>query len=163
MLRHLLGRRTIATQMECRHHFQRFDFPKGPIGPSSITPVLLNNRYMEYVDRIFRWSTFRQNGLIQRKDIDDNLVEMRRLAECFGNPQNQLKVVHVAGTNGKGSVTMKVARTLQEMGYKTGMFTSPHINSFRERIQVNQDLISQQQVIDHCEQIFSAIEKQKLD
>jgi dihydrofolate synthase / folylpolyglutamate synthase len=74
-----------------------------------------------------------------------------------------MKVVHVAGTNGKGSVTMKVARTLQEMGYKTGMFTSPHINSFRERIQVNQDFISQQQVIDHCEQIFSAIEKQKLD
>ena len=69
--------------------------------------------------------------------MDDNLVEMRKLASHFGNPQNQIKIIHVAGTNGKGSVSLKVASSLQEMGFKTGLFTSPHINSFRERIQVD--------------------------
>jgi dihydrofolate synthase/folylpolyglutamate synthase len=66
--------------------------------------------------------------------MDDNLLEMRKLAASFDNPQSNLKIIHVAGTNGKGSVSLKVASCLQEMGYKTGLFTSPHINSFRERI-----------------------------
>ena len=65
------------------------------------------------------------------------LPEMRKLAKAFDNPQDTLKVIHVAGTNGKGSVSMKVARSLESMGIKTGLFTSPHIISFRERVQVN--------------------------
>ena len=83
-----------------------------------------------------------------RKSMSRELHEMRSLAACFGNPQKDLKIIHVAGTNGKGSVSLKVARTLQKMGFKTGLFTSPHVNSFRERIQVNGKLISQQDVVD---------------
>ena len=82
---------------------------------SSNTPaadIALNNNYMEYVNRIFRWSMYRERQLIQRKDMDDNLTEMRKLAESFGNPQENMKIIHVAGTNGKGSVTLKVASTL---------------------------------------------------
>jgi dihydrofolate synthase / folylpolyglutamate synthase len=81
-------------------------------------------------------------GLIHRMQMDESLHEMRKLASLFGDPQKSMKVIHVAGTNGKGSVTLKVAKALSKMGYKTGQFTSPHINSFRERIQVNDQLIS---------------------
>jgi len=77
-----------------------------------------------------------------RKDLSTELREMRALATCFGNPQHKMKVIHVAGTNGKGSVSLKVAKGLQKLGFKTGLFTSPHVNSFRERIRVNEKLIS---------------------
>ena len=92
---------------------------------------------MEYVGRIFRWSAFRNKQVVQRQNLSEELMAIRRLCEYFGNPQKDVKVIHVAGTNGKGSVSLKVAKALQEMGYKTGLFTSPHINSFRERVQVN--------------------------
>ena len=72
-------------------------------------------------------------------------------------------MIHVAGTNGKGSVSLKVARALQEMGYKTGLFTSPHINSFRERVQVNQKLSSQASIVEHCEKIFRAVNEDNMD
>jgi len=99
------------------------------------------------VKRIFRWSVYRNyaaqrggNGetqLIERKHMDPRLIEMRRIAECFDNPQNKMKIIHVAGTNGKGSVSLKVARGLEQLGFKTGLYTSPHINTFRERLSVN--------------------------
>ncbi len=72
----------------------------------------------------------------------EGLHEMRKLTASFGDPQNDLKIIHVAGTNGKGSVSLKVAKSLEKAGFKTGIFTSPHINSFRERIQINSKLIS---------------------
>jgi dihydrofolate synthase/folylpolyglutamate synthase len=62
---------------------------------------------------------------------------MVSLASYFGNPQNNFKSIHIAGTNGKGTVTIKTARILEAAGYKTGLFTSPHISSFRERISIN--------------------------
>ena len=66
--------------------------------------------------------------------MGSDLASMRALAKHFGNPQNSLKIIHVAGTNGKGSVSLKLAKTLEKLGFKTGLFTSPHINSFRERV-----------------------------
>jgi dihydrofolate synthase/folylpolyglutamate synthase len=71
-----------------------------------------------------------------------NIDQMRNLAEYFGNPQDKFKSVHVAGTNGKGTVSMKTARCLELSGYKTGLFISPHISTFRERITINQEKIS---------------------
>jgi len=65
------------------------------------------------------------------------LERLRRLLEQVGNPQDQTKHVHVAGTNGKGSVTAIVAAILTAAGYKTGMYTSPHLQHFSERILVN--------------------------
>jgi dihydrofolate synthase/folylpolyglutamate synthase len=71
--------------------------------------------------------------------------------------------VHIAGTNGKGSTAIKTARALQKLNYKTGMFISPHISSFRERITIDQTMITQQQVIDYSTQIFECVERNKLD
>lgn len=62
---------------------------------------------------------------------------LRRLLECLGDPQEKLKFVHIAGTNGKGSTAVMVASALKEQGYRTGLFTSPYIEEFGERIQIN--------------------------
>jgi len=81
------------------------------------------------------------------------LANCIRLAEFFGNPQDQLKFIHVAGTNGKGSTSSMLASVLTESGEKVGLFTSPHIEDFRERIRVNGEMISEEEVISFCEEV----------
>lgn len=68
------------------------------------------------------------------------------LAQHFGNPQNKWKSIHVAGTNGKGSVSHLLASALQSCGYKTGLYTSPHLVDFRERMRINGEMIPKQEV-----------------
>ncbi len=70
-----------------------------------------------------------------------------QLAELAGNPQGRLKIIHVAGTNGKGSVCAMLECIYRAQGYKTGLFTSPHLVSFRERIQVNREWVSKEDII----------------
>lgn len=74
------------------------------------------------------------------------------LCERLGNPQNGLKFVHVAGTNGKGSTSNFLASIFQEAGFKTGLYTSPHLIDFRERIRVNGEPISKEFVVSFTEQ-----------
>lgn len=69
--------------------------------------------------------------------IDLGLDRISAVLDKFGNPENSLKFIHVAGTNGKGSVCTMLASILQEAGYKTGLYTSPHIWEYTERIKVN--------------------------
>ena len=69
-----------------------------------------------------------------------------RLAELADNPQNGLRFIHVAGTNGKGSTCAMLESVYRAAGLKTGLFTSPHLVSFCERIQVNRQLISENEV-----------------
>lgn len=76
----------------------------------------------------------------------------------FGNPHLNYKTVHIAGTNGKGSCSHLLASILQESGYKVGLYTSPHLLDFRERIRVNGEMISEQKVIDFVEQERSFLE-----
>ena len=71
-----------------------------------------------------------------------------RLDNAFGNPHNRYKTIHVAGTNGKGSTSHTLAAILQSAGYKTGLYTSPHLVSFRERMRVDGKMISEQEVVD---------------
>ena len=68
--------------------------------------------------------------------------------DAFGNPHRKYKTIHIAGTNGKGSVSNFLASVLQEAGYRTGLFTSPHIVDFKERIRVNGKKIDEQFVAD---------------
>lgn len=70
------------------------------------------------------------------------------LMQHLGNPHTQLRAVHIAGTNGKGSTSHLIAAALQAQGYKVGLFTSPHLVDFRERIRINGQMIPQQQVVD---------------
>ena len=70
------------------------------------------------------------------------------LDEHFGYPHRQYRTIHVGGTNGKGSVTHTLAAILQSQGYRVGLYTSPHLVDFRERIRVNGKKISKKRVID---------------
>jgi dihydrofolate synthase / folylpolyglutamate synthase len=73
------------------------------------------------------------------------------LCNAIDNPQTKFKSIHIAGTNGKGSTSHMLAAVLQQAGYKTGLYTSPHLKDFRERIKINGDMISQQFVVDFVE------------
>ena len=76
------------------------------------------------------------------------------LDSLFGNPHRAYKCIHVAGTNGKGSVSHLLATVLQQCGYQVGLYTSPHIVDFRERIRVNGEMISKAQVVKFMEEYF---------
>lgn len=79
-----------------------------------------------------------------KKDLTNTLA----LCNVLGEPQQQFKSIHVAGTNGKGSTSHMLASVLQHAGYKTGLYTSPHLKDFRERIRINGQLIPEQTVVD---------------
>lgn len=76
------------------------------------------------------------------------LDTVTRLSEAFGSPHKGLRCIHVAGTNGKGSTSSMIAASLQSAGLKTGLYTSPHISDFRERIRVDGEMIPKQEVAD---------------
>jgi dihydrofolate synthase/folylpolyglutamate synthase len=85
-----------------------------------------------------------QGATAYRKDITNTLL----LAKHLGNPEQYLKCIHVAGTNGKGSTSHLLASVLQEAGYKVGLYTSPHLKDYRERIAINGKPISEEYVTD---------------
>lgn len=90
--------------------------------------------------------------------IKKDLNNTRKLCEILGNPEKKIKTIHVAGTNGKGSVSHMLAAILQMAGYKTGLYTSPHLYDFRERIKVNGEMISEEEVISFTEKMRTPIE-----
>ncbi len=85
-----------------------------------------------------------------------------RLDECLGFPSRDFPAVHVAGTNGKGSVCTKIAKSLSLSGYKVGLYTSPHISSFRERIQITDLLIPEKTVAELLEHLFEICRKEQI-
>ena len=87
---------------------------------------------------------FHRIGQAAYKSSLDNTL---KLDEIFGHPHLKYKSVHVAGTNGKGSVSHMLAAVFQSAGYKTGLYTSPHLKDFRERIKINGEMISEDEVI----------------
>ena len=102
--------------------------------------------YAETTNWMFnKFPMYQKIGAKAYKPDLGNIVE---LLDFLGNPQNKFKTVHVAGTNGKGTVSHTLASIFQECGYKTGLYTSPHLLDFRERIRVNGQMIDEQSVID---------------
>jgi dihydrofolate synthase/folylpolyglutamate synthase len=93
----------------------------------------------------------------------DNLENTNRLDEMFGYPHKAFKTIHVAGTNGKGSVSHILASVLQEAGYKTGLYTSPHLKDFRERIRINSEMITEEAVIRFTESYLEKNVDEKLE
>src|ERR1700753_3861591 len=84
-----------------------------------------------------------------RADLDNTI----RLSEFLDHPERKFKSVHIAGTNGKGSTSHMLAAIFQEAGYKTGLYTSPHLKDFRERIRVDGKMIEESPVVDFVERI----------
>ena len=81
------------------------------------------------------------------------LDRIKTVLDLLGNPQKQLKAIHIAGTNGKGSVSAMLANIFKTAGYKTGLFISPYIIDFRERIQINGEYISESDLIEYAERV----------
>lgn len=81
----------------------------------------------------------------------------RNLLNIIGQPEKSLKIIHIAGTNGKGSVCSYIESCLSKQGYKTGLFTSPHLNTIRERIQINRKLISEEDFTRDFNQVYKAV------
>jgi dihydrofolate synthase/folylpolyglutamate synthase len=82
-----------------------------------------------------------------------------RLLELLGSPQEKLKLIHIAGTNGKGSTTAMITKILRGFGYKVGMYTSPYLEEFEERIQINGEKINKDTLVNLLEQVKIAIDK----
>jgi len=90
-----------------------------------------------------------------------DLTNTFKLCEALGNPQHKFKSVHIAGTNGKGSSSHMIAAILQSAGYKTGLYTSPHLKEFTERIRINGEEIDQSFVVGFVKRIKPSIEEIK--
>ena len=97
--------------------------------------------YLETLDYLYsRLPMFTRIGAAaMKKDLHNTIV----MCENLGNPQDKFKSIHVGGTNGKGSTSHMLAAVLQQAGYKTGLYTSPHLKDFRERIRINGEMISE--------------------
>ncbi len=90
-------------------------------------------------------------------------LQLKKLLEALGNPQKELKYIHIAGTNGKGSVSCMLSNALIAEGLKTGLYTSPHLESFNERIKINGKNIPDNELIDVTETVKSTSEKLNLN
>jgi dihydrofolate synthase/folylpolyglutamate synthase len=97
---------------------------------------------------------------LQKFGIKLGLDNTRRLMSLLGGPQN-FRSVHVAGTNGKGSVSAMIASVLETAGYKVGLFTSPHLVSFTERIRINNVEISEHEVVELTNEVREIVEEDK--
>ena len=86
---------------------------------------------------------------LESPKIKLGLGRMQKLLDKIGNPEKKLKCIHVAGTNGKGSVCAMLNHILIEAGYKAGMYTSPHLKKFNERIRINNEVITDKEIVDY--------------
>ncbi|NJP06985.1 MAG: bifunctional folylpolyglutamate synthase/dihydrofolate synthase [Chloroflexaceae bacterium] len=103
--------------------------------------------YQQALDYLYQFGSSRHQAHGDQRDPMRNLVATQALLAALGNPHHQLTSILVAGTKGKGSTCALIESILRAAGYRTGLWTSPHLTSYRERIQVNREWISQSAVI----------------
>jgi dihydrofolate synthase / folylpolyglutamate synthase len=113
--------------------------------------------YQQTIDYLYQQlPMFSRIGAAAYKKDLHNTIE---LCNALHNPQNKFKSIHIAGTNGKGSTSHMLAAILQQAGYKTGLYTSPHLKDFRERIKVNGEMITEDFVVEFTERTKELSEK----
>lgn len=110
----------------------------------------MNMNYKEAMDYISSVGRFGSNYGLERTF---------RLLEILGSPQDKIKLIHVAGTNGKGSTTSMITKILRGFGYRVGMYTSPYLEEFEERIQINGENIPKDTLVNVLEEVKCAVEK----
>jgi len=113
--------------------------------------------YQQTIDYLF--SQLPMYSRIGAAAYKEDLHNTIALCNAIENPQTKFKSIHIAGTNGKGSTSHMLAAILQQAGYKTGLYTSPHLKDFRERIKVNGEMISREHVVDFVERTKIISEK----
>ena len=110
--------------------------------------------YARLIQRLFNVNLF--------GGVKLGLQNAQSLQQLLNYPDRSFKSIHVAGTNGKGSVSTKIAAAFQEAGYRVGLYTSPHISSFRERIQINGTMISEEAVESLLLFLFQVVDREQL-
>lgn len=113
--------------------------------------------FQETLDYLFsRLPMYQREGKsAYKKDLSNTIA----LLESLDNPHTKFKSVHIAGTNGKGTCAHGIAAILQQSGYKTGLYTSPHLKRFTERIKINEEEIGEEDVISFTKQVKEQIEQ----
>ncbi len=96
---------------------------------------------------------------LQRVGIKLGLENIRALLAAIGNPEKKFPAIHIAGTNGKGSTAAMLATVLQHGGYRVGLYTSPHLTDFRERIRINREMIAVRRVVNFTRRLRPLIEE----
>jgi dihydrofolate synthase / folylpolyglutamate synthase len=119
----------------------------------------LETQYNQALDYLYSFVDYSLKHISELAKAEFNLDRMFALMEELGNPQDEYPIIHVAGTKGKGSVAALCASALKAAGYKTGLYTSPHLWDYTERIQINGEPISHKQLIELVEEIKPAVAK----
>ena len=113
--------------------------------------------YKRSVEYLFqRLPMYQRSGIAAYKKDIGNII---KACKILNNPQKKIKTIHIAGTNGKGSTAHMLASILQEAGYKTGLYTSPHLKDFRERIKINGEIIDKKYIINFIKENQLEFEK----
>ncbi len=113
----------------------------------------LNEAYQKALDYLYSYVDYSLTRNLRYSPDKFNLGRMVELMARLGNPHSQYPVIHIAGTKGKGSISALIANALKAAGYKTGLYTSPHLQEYTERIQVNNQQIPRQDLVDLLEEI----------
>jgi dihydrofolate synthase/folylpolyglutamate synthase len=119
----------------------------------------IETAYNSALDYLYSFVDYSLKHSSELAKADFNLDRMRALMTELGDPQNQYPIIHVAGTKGKGSVCALCASALQAAGYKTGLYTSPHLLDYTERIQINGEPVSHVGLVELVEQVKPAVAK----
>ena len=123
----------------------------------TISRMDIETRYNHALDYLYSFVDYSLKHSSELAKADFNLDRMFALMELLGNPQKQYPIIHVAGTKGKGSTSALCAAALQAAGYKVGLYTSPHLEDYVERIQVDGRPISHEQLAELVEEIKPAV------
>ncbi len=123
-----------------------------------VTEDARGGEYREALDFLYGFVDYERNGRWKYDDGHFDLGRIRLLLEKLGNPQTHGWFVHVAGTNGKGSVSAMTASALREAGLSVGLYTSPHLVTFRERIRVDSHIMTENEVVESVRHIRPAAE-----
>lgn len=118
----------------------------------------IESRYQRTLDYLYSFVDFSLQRMANYSPGQFDLGRMWQLVEALGNPQRCFPTIHVAGTKGKGSVSAMCASALQAAGYQVGLFTSPHLDDYAERIQINGRLIGHDELIALVEEVRPVIE-----
>ncbi len=119
----------------------------------------IEQQYNQALDYLYSFVDYSLKHSSELAKADFNLDRMFALMESMGNPQKKYPIIHVAGTKGKGSVSALCASALKAAGYKTGLYTSPHLLDFVERIQIDGEPISHEQLVELVEEIKPYVAK----
>ena len=114
----------------------------------------------EILEKIFNMRTI--NKRITKESLNQNNEKLKKIYELLGKPCENKKIVHIAGTNGKGSTATFLENIFFAAGYSVAKFTSPHILRFNERILVNKEMISDEDVVRYCEAVMNVLEENGL-